>query len=189
MWHWCHITNCSNPCSHHSIYLGISSTFSFKTSLITKQGDTSKAWQWSHIHFKTTLAHPELTFSHWFKASEKDESGNCQQISLVLNARKPQTIRDSAPQLKAPTSQSAFHKLFYSLPQCFKTNEDWKNCSEMLFDPAEQSLKKLHVGTLSQCWKTSVWRRPGWNSEQGTCLARPWDCQHLWELKCKVRKL
>lgn len=26
----------------------------------------------------------------------------------------------------------------------------------MLFDPAEQSLKKLHVGTLSQCWETSV---------------------------------
>lgn len=34
----------------------------------------------------------------------------------------------------------------------------------------------------------SVWRRPGWNSEKGTCLPRPWYCQHLEELKCKVRK-
>lgn len=29
--HWCHSTNFSNPCSQHSSYLAISSTFSFKT--------------------------------------------------------------------------------------------------------------------------------------------------------------
>lgn len=72
---------------------------------------------------------------------KKNKSGNCQHICLLLNAREPQTITDSTAQLKAPTSQSAFHELFYSLPQCFKSNEDWKDGNQPLLDPAEQSLK------------------------------------------------
>lgn len=42
---------------------------------------------------------------------------------------------------KAPTNQSAFYELFYRLPQCFKSNEDQKDCSHLHLIPDEQSLK------------------------------------------------